>query len=106
MMAGAQFDHEIRSQIITGEPMLPKLRPDVTVQHVGDESLILDMQSGQIHQLNVTASWILTQCNGENSIESIVNDFAEYFSLDSATASSDVTATIEQLNQAKVIELD
>ena len=86
--------------------MPPKIRSDVTVQHVGDESLILDMQSGQIHQLNVTASWILAQCNGENSIESIVKDFAEYFSLDSATASSDVNTTIEQLNQAKVIDID
>jgi hypothetical protein len=86
--------------------MAPKIRSDITVQHVGDESLILDMQSGQIHQLNETASWILAQCNGENSIESIVKDFAEYFSQDSATASIDVNATIEQLNQAKVIELD
>jgi len=86
--------------------MPPKLRPDVTVQHVGDESLILDVQSGQIHQLNVTASWILAQCNGENGIESIVKDFAEYFSQDSATAANDVRTTLEQLHQAKVIDLD
>ena len=86
--------------------MLPKIKSDVTVQHVGDESLVLDVESGQIHQLNATASWILEQCNGENSIESIAKDFAENFSLDSGTALSDVTAVIEQLSQVKVIALD
>ena len=86
--------------------MLPKIKSDVTVQHVGDESLVLDVESGQIHQLNATASWILEQCNGENSIESIAKDFAEKFSLDSGTALSDVTAVIEQLSQVKVIALD
>ena len=86
--------------------MPPKIESDVTVQHVGDESLVLDVESGQIHQLNATASWILEQCDGENSIESIAKDFAENFSLDSETALSDVTAVIEQLSQAKVIASD
>ena len=86
--------------------MPPKIRPDLTVQHVNDESLVLDLESGQIHQLNATAAWILAKCNGENSVESITKDFAEYFSMDSETAASDVTATIEQLNQVKVIDFD
>ncbi len=86
--------------------MPPKIKSDVTVQHVGDESLVLDVESGQIHQLNATASWILEQCNGENSIESIAKDFAESFSQDSETALSDVTAVIEQLSQTKVIIVD
>jgi flagellar biogenesis protein FliO len=86
--------------------MPPKIRSDVTVQHVGDESLVLDVESGQIHQLNTTASWIRAQCNGENSIESIAKDFAEYFSQDCETAKSDVATVIEQLSQTKVIVLD
>ena len=86
--------------------MSPKIRLDVTVQHVGDESLVLDLETGQIHQLNATATWILAQCNGENSIESIAKDFAEYFSLDSEVAMSDVTTVIEQLSQVKVFASD
>ncbi len=84
--------------------MLPSISPGVTVQHVGDETLVLDLGSGQIHQLNATAAWILEQCNGENSIESITSDFAEHFSLDSEIAASDVAGTIEQLTQVNVIE--
>jgi len=83
--------------------MSPIISPDVTVQHVGDESLVLDLNSGQIHQLNATAAWILAQCNGENSVESIVRGFADQFSLDSESAASDVTGTIEQLIQVNVI---
>ncbi len=86
--------------------MPPTIRPDVTVQHVDDEILVLDLKSEHIHQLNATAAWILTRCNGENSVESITRDFAEYFSLDPETAAGDVATAIEQLNQIKVIDLD
>lgn len=86
--------------------MSPKIRADVTVQQVGDEALVLDLQSGQIHQLNATAAWILARCTGANSIESISRDFAEYFSVDSETATGDVNTTIEQLNGLNVIVFD
>jgi Coenzyme PQQ synthesis protein D (PqqD) len=84
--------------------MSPKISPGVTVQHVGDESLVLDLDSGQIHQLNATAAWILTRCNGENSIETIVRDFAEQFALDDEIAATDVAGTIDQLTQLNVID--
>ncbi len=84
--------------------MQPKIRPELTVQQVGDESLVLDLDSGQIHQLNASAAWILAQCNGENSIESIIRDFAAHFALDAEAAAGDVGTTIEQLNQVRVID--
>jgi methyltransferase-like protein len=86
--------------------MPPKIRPDVTIQHVGDESLVLDLKTGQIHQLNPTAAWILAQCNGEHSIESISKELAEHFSLDPDAAETDVTNTIEQLADVKVIDIE
>jgi hypothetical protein len=86
--------------------MPPKIRPDVTVQQVGEESLVLDLKSDQIHQLNATAAWILARCDGETSIEAISRDFAEVFSLDDATASSDIAATLGQLHRLNVIDLD
>jgi hypothetical protein len=84
--------------------MSPKISSDVTVQQVGDESLVLDLDSGQIHQLNETAAWILTRCNGESTLESIVREFADRFSVDTETAASDVAKTIEQLMQVNVID--
>lgn len=86
--------------------MAPKIRADVTVQQVGDEALVLSLGSEQIHQLNATAAWILSQCDGEKSIDTITSEFAEYFSLDAQTAANDVAATIEQLHQVKVIDLE
>ncbi len=86
--------------------MPSKIRPDVTIQHVGDESLVLDLKTGQIHQLNPTAAWILAQCDGEKSTESISKEFAEQFSLESDVAETDVTNTIQQLAQIKVIDID
>jgi hypothetical protein len=86
--------------------MRPSIRPGLTVQNVGDESLVLDLQSGQIHQLNATAAWILGQCTGERSMESITADFAEHFSLDGGTAARDVSAAVEQLHRIGVVDLD
>ena len=86
--------------------MTPKVRSDVTVQNVGDESLVLDMESGQIHQLNATAAWILEQCNGERTVDSIASDFADIFSLELDDATNDVNAVIEQLSQAGIIVSD
>lgn len=86
--------------------MAPKTRPDVTVQQVGEEALVLDLQSGQIHQLNATAAWILSQCDGETAIDTMTRDFAECFSVDTATAERDITTTIEQLQQVRIIEPD
>jgi len=98
-----QSDNE---RIVYGGDMPPKIRPDVTVQTVGDESLVLDIASQQVHQLNATAAWILAQCDGEKSVETIVQDFAAYFSQDSATAARDVGTTLEQLHRLRIIELD
>jgi hypothetical protein len=106
MVFVAQFDQENKNLFFAEDAMPPKIRPGLTVQHVNDESLVLDLESGQIHQLNATAAWILAKCNGENSVESITRDFAEYFSMDSETAASDVATTIEQLSQVKVIDCD
>jgi hypothetical protein len=102
----AQFRHQTSNLSFTGEAMPPKIRPDVTVQKVGDESLVLDMASEQIHQLNATAAWILSQCDGNTSIESICDGFADYFAVDAETAAHDVATTIEALHRITVIDLD
>jgi hypothetical protein len=84
--------------------MHPKTRTNVTVQQVGDESLVLDLESEQIHQLNATAAWILSRCDGSNPEEAIIREFAETFALDPEAAARDVGATLEQLTQIKVID--
>jgi hypothetical protein len=90
----------------TGEPMPAKIRSDVTVQPVGDEMLVLDLKSEQIHQLNATAAWILKRCDGINSIEVIRDQFAEHFCVDGETAARDVAGAIGQLSQLGVLDLD
>jgi hypothetical protein len=85
--------------------MPPTLNPDVTVQQVGDESLLLNLKSGQIHQLNATATWILEQCDGKRTLDTISDDFAAYFSVDPETAAHDVATSIEQLSRVGVVLL-
>ena len=86
--------------------MPPTIKPGLTVQDVGEESLVLDLKSGQIHQLNTTAAWILSQCNGENSAEAIASEFAEMFSLDDETALRDVNTTIDQLHKIDIVTIE
>ena len=84
--------------------MHPKTRPNLTVQQVGDESLVLDLETEQIHQLNATAAWILSRCDGNSSVEAITKEFAETFAVDADTATRDVGAALDQLALIKVID--
>lgn len=86
--------------------MPPTVRPGVTVQNVGEESLVLDLESEQIHQLNSTAAWILQQCDGERPVSAIVSEFAACFSLEADVAERDVTGTLEKLSEIQIIDLD
>jgi len=84
--------------------MLPKQREGLSLQPVGDEMLILDLQADVIHQLNATASWIFEQCDGHTTIETLVEDLSRAYELDRARVDADVRDTLAQLRSLSLIE--
>lgn len=84
--------------------MLPRQREGLSLQPVGDELLVLDLQADVIHQLNATASWIFEQCDGHTSIEMLVDDLAGAYQLERSRIEADVRDTLAHLHSLSLID--
>jgi len=82
---------------------IPCLRDGLVFQEVEGESLVLDNSKGLIHQLNGSAAYILTCCNGEDNIQSIIDHVIEKYSIDKDTASNDVFQAISSFKKLNFI---
>jgi Coenzyme PQQ synthesis protein D (PqqD) len=80
-----------------------ELRSDLVLQKVGEEALVLDIKTDQIHQFNTTAAWILERINSFETTESLARQFAESFSIDSDTALYDINCLIGKLSQLELL---
>ncbi|MBL4852205.1 MAG: PqqD family protein [Gammaproteobacteria bacterium] len=83
--------------------MCPKQRDGITIQAVGDEMVVLDQNNDQIHQLNATASLILSHCDGEKSALLIADELVRHFAIDQSVAISDVHNAIVQLRKLELV---
>lgn len=77
--------------------MYDRKRDDIRVQHIDGETVLLDEQNGYVHQLNDTASFVWSQCDGESSPVEIAKRLVAAFEVDEAVATRDVEGVIEQL---------
>jgi hypothetical protein len=82
----------------------PKRRTGVNVRIVEGETVILDRPGGFIHQLNQTASFIWSRCDGQSTIEEIAYQLAAAFEVDAKTAADDVAVIVEQLQRLSLLE--
>lgn len=57
----------------------PQRRSDLLEKPLGDETLLYDADGGMIHVLNATAQAIWSLCDGEHTVESIVQTLATQF---------------------------
>jgi hypothetical protein len=83
--------------------MYPKQRDGITVQAVGDEMVVLDQDNDQIHQLNATASIILSHCDGERSDLMIADELVRQFDIDKSVAINDVQNVLVQLRELELV---
>ncbi|MCC6209182.1 MAG: PqqD family protein [Gammaproteobacteria bacterium] len=81
-------------------------RENLTVQSVDEETLILDLDSNHIHQLNPTASFIWELCGGGISVDRLTELFAENYDIDGKTARVDVENVVRQLLDLGLIKTD
>ena len=72
-------------------------RPDVRIQQVDDEILLLDDQNGYIHQLNETARFVWCQCDGNSTPDEIARRLVEEFDVEEGVALRDVKEIVEKL---------
>ena len=80
-----------------------KINGGLVSRMVDDELLIVDQINGKIHQLNLTAMFILNQVDGNNSVDQIVAKTLEEFDMDEDQVRTDVENTLESLVALKLI---
>jgi hypothetical protein len=80
------------------------LRSDLVLQKVGDEALVLDLKTEQIHQFNATAAWVLERLNGSETTEILAKQFAETFSVDQETALCDINKLVRTLRELTLLD--
>ena len=86
--------------------MRPKQSSSVTVQDVGEEVLVLNLATNELHHLNPTASWIFGRCNGIATEQSIIADLVASFAVEPSVAQADVMSVLEQLRLRGLIVVD
>jgi hypothetical protein len=82
----------------------PLKRSDLNVRVVDGETLVLDLTSGLIHQLNPTANLVWEHCDGQSSIGEIANHLLQLYEVDVETAVNDVTEAVERLRELGLME--
>jgi methyltransferase-like protein len=78
-------------------------RPELNVRTVDQEIVIVDTDSGEVHQLNPTASYIWDLFDGNTSIDRVTELVASDFNIDLERASVDVVAVVEQLKTLNLL---
>jgi len=80
----------------------PKINPDLKMQVMDDEAILLDKTNERVHQLNEMAAFILHRCDGIRSEHDIVATVVEHYEVSEGTARSH---TLELLDRMKVLSI-
>jgi len=78
-------------------------RNDIISREIDDEILLMDNQAMKVHQLNRTASFIWSRCNGSTSTEEIIEQLAHDFDVEDHVANKHVKDVIAQLLELNVL---
>jgi hypothetical protein len=83
--------------------ILHKRGDSLAVREVSDGILLLDMDAGQIHQLNAAAGFIWRHCDGVACAGDIAALMAMEYDVQEAVAARDVEMALSELRALKLI---
>lgn len=79
--------------------MFPTRRPGLLSRTVDDEVVILDRETGQVHRLNVTASYIWDLCDGTRTPDQIAEQLAAAFDQPATEMNDDTRKALNSLRE-------
>jgi hypothetical protein len=84
-------------------PWRPRRKGDLWVRREGDQTAVYDPETTRLHMLNPSALAIWEACDGETTIEEIIEAVIELTDLNRPQAAKDVTSALEGLKAAKLV---
>jgi hypothetical protein len=82
----------------------PRRRDDLSSREVEGERILLDDTTKQVHQLNLTASFIWQRCDGGHTVAQIVDALVQAFDVDGATARDAVLTSLRQFREVGLLQ--
>lgn len=79
-------------------------RSNLKAQQVDEELLILNLEQGTIHQLNNTAAFVWSHCDGETDENGLVLLMIESYGIDRETATRDIEVILPELIKLELID--
>ena len=81
----------------------PRRNGDVWVKQQGEETAVYDNETGRLHLLNATALAIWEACDGETSVDELIEAVAELTMLDHERALAEVDRALRELRSAGLV---
>jgi hypothetical protein len=85
-------------------PHYPTRRLQRPHRMVEGEAVVLDVERGRIYQLNATATFVWTCCDGTSNPQEIALKLAQVFDVDVTTATEDTNNIIVELEEVELLE--
>ncbi len=79
----------------------PAVRPDVVFRRVGEDWLLFDPDSQQVHVLNLAAALVWSSCTGEKNVATIVGEVGDAY--EGEDVESDVRDILERFYAAGLL---
>ena len=81
----------------------PTRKPGVWLRQAEDENVVYDPETSALHLLNVTATAIWVLCDGDTTLEEMVDAICELSGLPREVAVEDVRRIILQFEEADIL---
>lgn len=82
----------------------PKIKSGVYIRELKNEKAIYDKQTGNVHFINPTASFIFDLCDGNHSKEDIIAQLQDNYDVSRETATKDVEDVLNDLKEKEILE--
>lgn len=79
------------------------IKPDVIARTVADEMILLDLESGTYFTLNAVGTFVWRGLERGASLDVLVEEVTDEFTIDAETAATDVAAFLESVLAAGLI---
>lgn len=89
----------------TDDGVVIRRRDDVSMSMNGDQALIVDERSGQVHLVNQTAGRIWELCDGDPTFAQVVGGLADSYGIEVAVVRDDVEAMLGTFRELGIVEL-
>ena len=81
----------------------PNINPDIKMQILDDEAILLDKTNERVHQLNGTAAFIIQRCDGIRSESDIVATIVGQYEVPEETARTDTFELLKRMRDLSIL---